>query len=89
MVRIQFFNKDASDHTDYNRYIIMNTLQNYEGDVTLNHVPESKTSSEDAGKYGIGQEPVVIVSGEDKSNYTKLEGIIRKKDLMEAMSKYA
>lgn len=36
MVRIDFFTKKDAEYSDYMRYIIANTLQEYEGEVTLN-----------------------------------------------------
>lgn len=40
MVRIDFFTKKDAEYSDYMRYIIANTLQEYEGEVTLNQIPE-------------------------------------------------
>ena len=42
MVRIDFFTKKDAEYSDYMRYIIANTLQEYEGEVTLNQIPENK-----------------------------------------------
>lgn len=44
MVRIDFFTKKDAEYSDYMRYIIANTLQEYEGEVTLNQIPENKAT---------------------------------------------
>ena len=53
MVRIDFFTKKDAEYSDYMRYIIANTLQEYEGEVTLNQIPENKATEEEISKYGI------------------------------------
>lgn len=52
MVRIDFFTKKDAEYSDYMRYIIANTLQEYEGEVTLNQIPENKATEEEISKYG-------------------------------------
>ena len=53
MVRIDFFTKKDAEYSDYMRYIIANTLQEYEGEVTLNQIPENNATEEEISKYGI------------------------------------
>lgn len=47
MVRIDFFTKKDAEYSDYMRYIIADTLQEYEGEVTLNQIPENKATEEE------------------------------------------
>lgn len=47
------------------RYIIANTLQEYEGEVTLNQIPENKATEEEISRYGIEVYPTIIIIGED------------------------
>lgn len=65
MVRIDFFTKKDAGYSDYMRYIIANTLQEYEGEVTLNQIPENKATEEEISKYGIEVYPTIIVSGDN------------------------
>lgn len=66
MVRIDFFTKKDAEYSDYMRYIIANTLQEYEGEVTLNQIPENKATEEEISKYGIEVYPTIIVSAEHR-----------------------
>lgn len=60
------------------RYIIANTLQEYEGEVTLNQISENKATEEEISKYGIEVYPTIIVSGDNMDGFNKLEGMARK-----------
>lgn len=82
MVRIDFFTKKDAEYSDYMRYIIANTLQEYEGEVTLNQIPENKATEEEISKYGIEVYPTIIVSGDNMDGFNKLEGMARKADLI-------
>lgn len=75
MVRIDFFTKKDAEYSDCMRYIIANTLQEYEGEVTLNQIPENKATEEEISKYGIEVYPTIIVSGDNMDGFNKLEGI--------------
>lgn len=88
MVRIDFFTKKDAEYSDYMRYIIANTLQEYEGEVTLNQIPENKATEEEISKYGIEVYPTIIVSGDNMDGFNKLEGMARKADLINVMSLY-
>ena len=68
--------------------IIANTLQEYEGEVTLNQIPENKATEEEISKYGIEVYPTIIVSGDNMDGFNKLEGMARKADLINVMSLY-
>ena len=57
------------------RYIIANTLQEYEGEVTLNQIPENKATGEEISKYGIEVYPTIIISGDNMDGFNKLEGM--------------
>ena len=81
------YQKDA-EYSDYMRYIIANTLQEYEGEVTLNQIPENKATEEEISKYGIEVYPTIIVSGDNMDGFNKLEGMARKADLINVMSLY-
>ena len=83
MVRIDFFTKKDAEYSDYMRYIIANTLQEYEGEVT-----ENKATEEEISKYGIEVYPTIIVSGDNMDGFNKLEGMARKADLINVMSLY-
>lgn len=54
-----FFTKKDAEYSDYMRYIIANTLQEYEGEVTLNQIPENKATDEEISKYGIEVYPTI------------------------------
>ena len=88
MVRIDFFTKKDAEYSDYMRYIIANTLQEYEGEFTLNQIPENKAAEEEISKYGIEVYPTIIVSGDNMDGFNKLEGMARKADLINVMSLY-
>lgn len=88
MIRIYFFTKKDAEYSDYMRYIIANTLQEYEGEVTLNHIPENKATGEEISRYGIEVYPTIIVSGDNMDSFEKLEGMTRKADLINVMSMY-
>lgn len=88
MVRIDFFTKKDAEYSDYMRYIIANTLQEYEGEVTLNQIPENKATEEEISKYGIEVYPTIIISGDNMDGFNKLEGMARKADLINVMSLY-
>ena len=88
MVRIDFFTKKDAEYSDYMRYIIANTLKEYEGEVTLNQIPENKATDEEISKYGIEVYPTIIVSGDNMDGFNKLEGMCRKADLINVMSLY-
>lgn len=88
MVRIDFFTKKDAEYSDYMWYIIANTLQEYEGKVTLNQIPENKATGEEISKYGIEVYPTIIVSGDSMDGFNKLEGMARKADLINVMSLY-
>lgn len=77
-----------AEYSDYMRYIIANTLQEYEGEVTLNQIPENKATEEEISKYGIEVYPTIIVSGDNMDGFNKLEGMARKADLINVMSLY-
>lgn len=85
MVRIDFFTKKDAEYSDYMRYIIANTLQEYEGEVTLK---ENKATEEEISKYGIEVYPTIIISGDNMDGFNKLEGMVRKADLINVMSLY-
>ena len=80
--------KRTIEYSDYMRYIIANTLQEYEGEVTLNQIPENKATEEEISKYGIEVYPTIIVSGDNMDGFNKLEGMARKADLINVMSLY-
>lgn len=88
MVRIDFFTKKDAEYSDYMRYIIANTLQEYEGEVTLSQIPENKATEEEISRYGIEVYPTIIVSGDNMDGFEKLEGMTRKADLINVMSMY-
>ena len=88
MVRIEFFTKKDAEYSDYMRYIIANTLQEYEGEVTLNQIPENNASGEVISKYGIEVYPTIIISGDNMVGFNKLEVMARKADLINVMSMY-
>ncbi len=88
MVKILFFTKKDAEYSDYMRYIIANTLQEYEGEVTLNQIPESKLTPEMGDFYKIEAFPTIVVSGDKKAGFSKLEGMTRKATLIEEMNAY-
>lgn len=88
MVKIIFFTRKDAEHSDYMRYIITNVLQEYEGEVSLNQVPETRITEDDINAYGIEVYPTIIVKGDGKEGFSKLEGIARKATLIETMGEY-
>lgn len=88
MVRIDFFTKKDAEYTDYMRYIIANTLQEYDGEVTLRQIPESKATVEMLDKYAIDIYPSIVVSGDGKDGFSVLEGKTKKATLIETMAMY-